>query len=49
MLGEIGPSAKKAVPDLKAATKDTPEDLQNAAAEALKKIDPEAAEKAGGK
>jgi HEAT repeat protein len=49
VLGEIGPPARKAVPDLKAARKDAPEDLQNAAAEALKKIDPEAAEKAGAK
>jgi HEAT repeat protein len=41
-LGEIGPDAKKAVPDLMAALKDAPEPLRDAVTEALKKIDPAA-------
>jgi hypothetical protein len=45
-LGPIGPDAKDAVPVLLKAMKDGNQELQRRAAEALKKIDPEAARKA---
>jgi len=41
-LGEIGPEAKAAVPNLSEALKDEGEDVRRAAAEALGKIGPEA-------
>jgi HEAT repeat protein len=46
-LGEIGAAAKPAVPALIEALKDEDRDVQFRAAEALKRIDPEAAHKAG--
>jgi HEAT repeat protein len=46
-LGQIGPAAKAAVSALIDALKDEDKDVRTAAAEALKKIDPEAARKAG--
>ncbi len=46
-LGEIGPDAREAVPALLAAIKSGQEDVSRSAAEALRKIDPEAARRAG--
>jgi HEAT repeat protein len=47
-LGEIGPPAKDAVPALLMTLKHPDATVREAAADALKKIDPEAAKKAGG-
>ena len=47
MLGRIGTKAHGAVPPLLTALADNNEWVRNVAAEALKKIDPEAAAKAG--
>jgi HEAT repeat protein len=46
-LGDIGKAAQAAVPALVAALKDKEAPVRKAAAESLKKIDPEAAKKAG--
>lgn len=46
-LGRIGPRAKEAVPELIPLLKDQDQRLRKAAAEALQKIDPDAATKAG--
>jgi HEAT repeat protein len=46
-LGSIGPDAKAAVPALTARLGDRYADARKAVAEALKRIDPEAAAKAG--
>jgi HEAT repeat protein len=47
VLGEIGPDAKDAVPALRDALKDRNRGVRVAAAEALRKVDAEAAAKAG--
>jgi hypothetical protein len=46
-LGEVGPAAEPSVPALIAAVKDRDRGVQNAAALALFRVDPEAAGKAG--
>lgn len=46
-LGKLGTEASAAVPELEKALKDKSESVRDAAGEALKKIDPAAAEKAG--
>jgi HEAT repeat protein len=44
-LGQIGPDAKTAIPALKRALQDESQNVRDAAAEALKKIDPAGAER----
>jgi HEAT repeat protein len=46
-LGYFGPAARSAVPLLLVALKDPIDEVRHGAAEALKKIDPAAAAKAG--
>jgi HEAT repeat protein len=47
MLGSLGQFAARAVPDLTEALADADEEVRRAAADALNRIDPEAATKAG--
>ena len=46
-LGVFGPDAKSAIPALSKSLNDSDENVKNAVREALIKIDPEAAAKAG--
>jgi HEAT repeat protein len=46
-LGRIGPGAKKAIPALSGALKDSDKLVRRRAADALRAIGPEAAKKAG--